>query len=985
MTARGTVTVLAGAPSTANSVIRTIPTGARDNPEIEGIQPLSGWVNYLIGNDRSKWRTDIPTYAGVKYRSIYPGIDLVYYVSGGSLEYDFVVGRGADPDLIGFEVQGAKHLGLTHTGDLLISTAAGSLIMKKPRAYQTTQNGVREGVAGRFRLSKSRVGFELGPYDRGRVLVIDPVVTLAYSTFLGGSGTFLGDGGKAIAVDPKGSAYVTGSASSPDFPIVNAFQSSVKSTAGNVFVTKFSADGKSLIYSTYLGGSGKFGDVGNGIAVDSSGSAYITGQTHSSDFPTKNAFQSVLKATSALNAGDAFVSKLSPDGSSLVYSTFLGGSGSAQGFDFAQGIAVDSSGSAYVTGVTFSADFPTKNALEPSLKATSGWGNAFVTKISADGRSLIYSTFLGGSTSNGYDIGNAIALDSRGSAYVTGIANSADFPTKNPFQSKCQTGDGSFVSKFSPDGTALEYSTYLCPINDPGGAIAQGIAVGSDGTAYIVGSTYASTFPVKNAFQSKLNGDQNAFVTRFSSDGSSLVYSTYLGGFFEDEGISIAVDASGSAYVAGDAGSKDFPTKNAFQTTLKSGYRNAFVSKFTSAGLLVYSTYLGGSGGCFHDGCGGDLAYGIALDSGGNAYVTGFTYSSDFPLKNPFQSSISSRNAFLTKLTFVTPTPTPTASATPTPIPAPVIFSVPATIMVGSSFDISGAHFSSGSKINFFVATSGGPVNAGPLTPAFTSASLLTVAVPTTIVLGQGFVSVQVVNTDQDFKASNLASALLQGSAAAGIPTIESVDGVGLAATSSDPDFATDNVQTVIVQGSPVRIGGMGFDAVDGVAVNVFCACRNGKVGPLFLSPGPALSSTSLAFALPLAVPTGPASLVVINKGADASFSKSSNAVSVPVGHTINVTSVSQTGATITVNGTGFSSLTVINLFNTESGTVVNLGGMGGGGLPNIPLTFVNSGQFTFTRPAAAQSGASYVQALNPPFVPFTSSGNAAGGAFVLK
>jgi hypothetical protein len=250
-------------------------------------------------------------------------------------------------------------------------------------------------------------------------------------------------------------------------------------------------------------------------------------------------------------------------------------------------------------------------------------------------------------------------------------------------------------------------------------------------------------------------------------------------------------------------------------------------------------------------------------------------------------------------------------------------------------------------------------------------------------------VSVQVVNTDQGSKASNAASALLQGSAAAGIPSLTGINGVPLAATSSQPQFATNNVQTVVKQGSIVKLEGAGFDATNGVAVNVFCACPgDGKVGPFPISPGAGLSATSLSFLLPKtgpdAPPTGPGSFVVINKGADGHFSKSSNAVSVPIGQAITVTSVTQVGGTITVNGTGFSSKTAINFFNTQAGVVKNLGGLIAG-KPAIPLAIVNDTRFTFTKPAGAVAGSSYVQALNPPFVPFTSSGNDPGGAFTLK
>jgi pseudomonalisin len=319
--------------------------------------------------------------------------------------------------------------------------------------------------------------------------------------------------------------------------------------------------------------------------------------------------------------------------------------------------------------------------------------------------------------------------------------------------------------------------------------------------------------------------------------------------------------------------------------------------------------------------------------------------------------------------------------------PAPVISSIPSVIDVGASFNITGNFFLPGAKVNFFVATSNGAVNAGPLTPSVITPTMLTVPVPSTVTLGQGFVSVQVVNTDLGFKASNVKSALLQGSAAAGIPTVTSINGKGLAATSSDPRYATNNVETVITQGSSVNVGGTGFDSTNGVAVLVFCACPpSGRLPTIFIGGGsPGLSSSLLTFTLPTATPTGPVSLMVVNSGPGGGFDKASNAVSVVAGAAISVTSVSQAGSTITVHGTGFSTLTVINFFNTQSGGVVNLGGLGAGGTPMIPLSVSSSTMFSFNKPAGAANGASYVQAFNPPFVPFSSSGNGPGGAFTLN
>ena len=312
-------------------------------------------------------------------------------------------------------------------------------------------------------------------------------------------------------------------------------------------------------------------------------------------------------------------------------------------------------------------------------------------------------------------------------------------------------------------------------------------------------------------------------------------------------------------------------------------------------------------------------------------------------------------------------------------------------ILVGGSFNINGLNFSGAAEVNFFIATSKGTMNAGPFIPTTKSPTLLRVKVPATTMLGQGFADVQVVNTDTGL-ASNNASALLQGDPAAGIPSITSINGVGLAATSSDPRFATNNVMTVVPQGTLVKLGGMGFDTANGVAVDVFCACpARGKVGPFFIKPGPMLTSNQVSFVLPatgtMAPATGPGSFVVYNKGTDGKYSKKSNAVSAPLGQRISVTFVTHPTSTspITVSGKGFSTLTVINFFNTQSGGVVNLGGLTTTGKAKIPLILINSNKFIFRKPLAAQPGASYVQALNPPFVPFTSSGTGPGGDIILK
>jgi hypothetical protein len=320
----------------------------------------------------------------------------------------------------------------------------------------------------------------------------------------------------------------------------------------------------------------------------------------------------------------------------------------------------------------------------------------------------------------------------------------------------------------------------------------------------------------------------------------------------------------------------------------------------------------------------------------------------------------------------------------------PFIKSIPETISAGGSFEINGLRFSRGSVVNFFVNTSTGAVNFGPLTPSAFSATVLVVPVPSTISLGQGVVTVAVINTDQNFATSNLVTAQLFGDPAFGFPNLTGINGVGLAATSTDPSFATDNVEAIVPRGQVVILAGNGFDTVNGVAVDLFCACAGGKVGPFFINPGnPGLGADSISFMLPAmgtnAPVTGPGSFVVSNKGSAGTYAKRSNAISVPIGQRLMVASVSQGDSTITVLGSGFSTLTVINLFNTQGTTVVNLGGLLPGGQPGIPLAVIDSTQFTFTRPAAAVPGSTYVQALNPPFVPFTTSDSDPGGQFAIK
>jgi len=616
-----------GPEKTEFTTLRMKLNGDNDKTRVSGLEELPGKVNYFIGNNPTKWRTNIPTYSKVQYSEIYPGINLVYYGAQRQLEYDLVVGPGADPNQIKLAFEGADKIDLDPSGDLLLKIGDGELHLKKPIVYQEL-NGTRQPVSAKYVLRKEEkiagleVGVKVAAYDENKPLIIDPA--LSYSTYLGGDSI---DEGISIAVDGLGEAYLTGLTGSSDFPTANPLQAAGGGSM-DVFVSKINAAGSALVYSTYLGGS--YWDSGLGIAVDESGNAYVTGATHSPDFPTANPLQVTCGRCGPPDFSmDAFVVKLKDDGSALLYSTYLGGSSD----DAASGISVDGSGNAYVTGYTMSTDFPTTNPLQGTF---GGYADAFVAKLKDDGSALVYSTYLGG---NSDDEGDGIAVDGSGNAYVTGYTYSSDFPLAGPLQGACGGctigHTDAFVSKLNDDGSALIYSTYLGGTSYEG---IYGITVDSSGNAYVTGYTYSSDFPVAGPLQGTCGscaiGASDAFVAKLKDDGSMLIYSTYLGGSDQDQGSGIAVDGFGHAYVSGMTYSLDFPMTNPLDshcTGCANGFSEAFVAQLKDDGSgLVYSTYLGGNSD--------DQGYGIAVDGSGNAFVTGFTNSTNFPKANPLQS-----------------------------------------------------------------------------------------------------------------------------------------------------------------------------------------------------------------------------------------------------------------------------------------------------------------------------------------------------------
>ncbi len=685
------------------SVLRVLPVGANAAARVTGEEQLPGRAHYFVGKDPARWRTNIPTYSKVHYSDIYPGIDLIFYGAQGQLEYDFVIAPGADPRAVRLRFTGADGLSLDRDGNLILQTAGGIVLMRAPAVYQEI-NGLRRDIAGRYVLDgKDQVSFRIGAYDASRPLVIDPV--LFYSTYLGGIGddfgngvavdaagnayvtgstssldfpvsaplqatiagaaddvfvakvnatgtalvysTYLGgsenDVGIGIALDTNGNAYVTGSTASPDFPTAFPIQPALGliegSTGGDAFVVKLDPEGAVLVYSTYLGGSKD--DIGQAIAVDTAGNAYVTGATASTDFPTATPVQGAFGGSSHPFGGDAFVTVLNPTGTAFVYSTYLGGSED----DFGTAIAVDSGGNAYVTGLTLSAgDFPTTGGAFQTAPRAASFADGFVAKLNPTGSMLVYSTFLSG---NDVDQGFDIAVDASGNAYMTGFTLSADFPTAGTpvqpaFGGGTFTGDA-FVTKLNAAGDALVYSTYL---GGSGEDFGQGIALDAAANAYVTGATSSANFPtMPNPLQLAFGGGGNpfggdAFVTQLNAAGDTLVYSSYLGGSGDDFGSDIAVDATGNAYVTGSIVSTNFPTVRPLQPKIGGGLFDAFLAKIAAASTpdLVTTQVSGPTTGAV----GQSIAVTTTVENQGPANAAAFNIRLDLSTDPTFLAGVTS-------------------------------------------------------------------------------------------------------------------------------------------------------------------------------------------------------------------------------------------------------------------------------------------------------------------------------------------------------
>ena len=682
------------------SVVRMKLEGANPSPAVSGLEQLPGIVNYFIGNDPAKWQTKIPTYAKVHYKEAYPGIDLAYYGNQGKLEYDFIVAPGADPSQIKLAFEGASDIKVAESGDLLLTTALGDVRVQKPIVYQLEKDGHKTLVAGNYMISpkaSSVVGVQLAAYDRTKPVVIDPVIV--YSSFIGGAGT---DNATDVTVDSSGNAFVVGWGSSLTFPILGAPYDSIFNGSNDVFILKVSPAGTLLAW-TYLGSPSN--DHTPAVALDGGGHVWVTGITGGA-FPTT---PGALRTTYA-GGGDAFISKLDSNLSSLLYSTLYGSAGEEQ----SRSIAVDASGTivhiAGSAGATSILPGVTPAAIQPTYGG--GATDGFVAKINVALSQIVYATYLGGSDR---DVLVKVQVDAAGYAHVVGRAVSTNFPGTRlsaiPALASFQPDYGgvvdAVVAKLNPTGTQLIYSTYLGGASDESGG---GLVLDSAGNAVVSGNTGSSAFPLAGTpFQSTLTS-HDYFVTKINASGTGLIYSTLFGGVGDDFGSVVALDQFDNIYLAGHSYSCRTPN---FPHPLQYNYcgvttglvPQAFIAKLDAHGstLLSLIPFLGEKGFSSSGASVISGIAGVAADTQGNVYAAGLTRATMFPTQNAFQETYGGghEDGFVAKVSFK-----PLANAGPD---QPVVTVPPAPpILTGTTVTLDGTA-STGSSLTYNWTRIAGP------------------------------------------------------------------------------------------------------------------------------------------------------------------------------------------------------------------------------------------------------------------------------------
>jgi hypothetical protein len=623
----GALLSLPGAGGETRHAVRMLLDGGETLPASEGVG-AHGTSRYYRGNDPARWLSGVPTWDRAHYTAVYPGIDLVYYANDRRLEFDFIVSPGADPAaiLLRFEgltaKEGEKDLAVDGEGRLRLATPAGEVTLEAPRVYQDIA-GARRTVAGHYQLAEAgKVRFAVGEYDASRPLVIDPVLT--YSSYLGGSGATGWETIEELAVDANGNSIVVGYATTPDFPLVNpAFPT--RPGGFDLHVTKVSADGSHVVYSTFLGSSPSPGETGTewpgGIAVDAAGNAYVSGLTQGVNFPVLNAVQPVYGGNA-----DMFVTKFSPAGA-LVYSTYLGGSSTdIPNWLWPSNLAVMPDGKAYVVGMTYSTDYPQVNGAQTSLSVdtaicatpeTGTCADMVLTVLSPAGDQILYSTYWGGPDEEGP---NSVAVDSTGAAYVLALGAVPTTPLVNPYKPEFSNGD-LFIMKIRPDGTQPVYATFVRAENNAG---AMDLDIDAEGAAYIVNQTFATDLPVPYAIQ-PVNAGANWYLTRINPRGTGIDYATYFGGTGFDVPWDLEVDAMGNVAITGYSLYGPFPVLRPLYPGIVQD--DGFVVRIHPTGpTLLYSTPMGGG-----------RALGVGFNPRGDVLLGGATGSTTFHLVNPFQ------------------------------------------------------------------------------------------------------------------------------------------------------------------------------------------------------------------------------------------------------------------------------------------------------------------------------------------------------------